>query len=97
MPAERFFDYVGDFVVSPNAYNGVDFGNLFLKLFPVPLGKTARNDQAFELSGLFKLGKLENGVNALLFGRFDKSAGVDNYDLRLLLIGGYFIALVLEL
>ena len=58
--------------------DSVDLAELLHDLAVVTLGKTARDDDRFDLAFLFQLGKLQDLVDAFLLGALDETAGVDD-------------------
>ena len=61
---------------------GVYFRYLAPKLFAISFYETARDDQPFEIAGLFELGHLKNRVNRFLARRIDEAARVDDQHVR---------------
>ncbi len=54
----------------------IDFGNLLLQFLLVPLDETADRHDRLDAS-LFQLRGAEDGVDRLLLGRVDETAGID--------------------
>ena len=65
------------------ADDGVDFGNVGADLVAVALDQAAGNNQPRRLAAIgdLVLHHLEDGVDALLLGRVDEGAGIDDQDL----------------
>ena len=60
--------------------HGVNFRQLFIQLFPIPLGETAGDNDGFQTALLvaFDFAELQNIFNGLGFGIVNEAAGVDN-------------------
>jgi len=65
------------------ADEGVDLGHFVGELLRITLGKATRDDEALAAAGLLELAHVEDGVDGLLLGLADESAGVDDDDLGL--------------
>lgn len=69
----------------------VNLGNLRLEIIAVSLGETAHYIQLLNLSALFGLAELQDGVDRFLLGVADEAAGVYDYNV------GVFRGLVVSL
>ena len=69
---------------------GIDFGNLFLYLIPVPLSKTPAYNKSLKFV-ILKACHFQNGIYALLLGVMYEAARVNNDHVRFIFIIGYFI------
>ena len=65
----------------------VHFRNALGQFVFVALRQTARHVDPLNLAFFFGLGPATNGVDALLLGRLDESAGVDHHDAGVVLLG----------
>ena len=71
-----------DVVTAAHAHGGIHFGQLVEELLLIPLGQTAGNDQTADDALFFQFGQLQNGLDGLSFGAFNKAAGVDDGNVR---------------
>ena len=93
---KRFEHDVGDFIVRADADGGVDLIELLGDLVLIALGKAARDDNRLDFSLAFEITQLQNLVNALLLGGFDKAAGVHDHRVRLFGVADKLKAAFLE-
>jgi len=73
--------------------NDIHLGKLLGQFLLVALGQAAGNDQGVTAGIMLALGQVEDGVDALLFGLFDKGAGVDDDHIGFPLICGDLVLL----
>ena len=66
------------------ANDGIHFRNIFTDLVAVTFDEAAGNDQFGCPAFSFEASHFENGVDRLLLGRVDKTAGIDDEDFRFL-------------
>ena len=76
-------DHFGDVLDVPGAQAGVDLRHVGQQLVPVALHHASGHQQLAAGAGLLVGGRLEDGLDALLLGAFDESAGVDHQHLGL--------------
>ncbi len=74
-----------DLVALGKAHHGVNLGEVAFQFLTVDFRQAAGGDEDFRPPGLLVPGDLEDGLDGLLTGAFDETAGVDNDDLGLLL------------
>ena len=67
-----------------------------MQLAAVAFDQTSGHDQAAGLADALVFGSFENGIDRLLFGRFDEAAGVDNECLGFVWILSQLMAASLE-
>ena len=76
----------------PGIFAGTDedvhLGEFRPQFLLVALGKAPGNDQERAPGVVLPVGKVEDGVDALLLRLLDEGAGVDDDDIRFLLVGG---------
>ena len=68
--------------VAANAEHRVNLRQLPLDGILIPLRKAAGHNDGAERAAFFQLSRLQDGVNGLGLGRVDKTAGVDNGNVR---------------
>ena len=78
LAVERVEHHVGDICVRADADSGVYLVKLFGDLVLIPLRKAAGDDDRLDLALALERAELNDLVDALLLGGFDKAAGVDN-------------------
>ena len=84
---ERLSDLIRQRTVLIDAEQQVDLRNLLQQVLFVTLGQTAGHDQQPAASGVFVLRHFKNRVDRFLLGGTDKSAGVDQQNIRFSGIG----------
>ena len=77
--------------------HGVDLGHFLKNALAVALGKATGDDYTAQSVVLFEPSNIENGIDRLTLGTFDKSAGVDDNYIRLRFVGGDLISCLEQL
>jgi len=75
-------------IISISADHGIHFRDLLCDLFSVTLCQTAGHDQSFEICGFFETAHVDQGLDTFFHGITDKTTGIDNDDICLILIIG---------
>jgi hypothetical protein len=78
-------------------HKSIDLGKLVHKICRIALGETTSDDELLTGLGPVKTAamRFQNGTDALLLGRIDESAGIDEHDIRFIRLGCQLIAMPL--
>ena len=85
---EDFLHRLPDFLYGRRAHQRVHLGNLPADFLLVALSQAARGDQGLQLPLSAQIRHLQQRPYALLLGIPDEAAGIDNRDIRFLLVIG---------
>ena len=88
---------LADVAVGAGAEYAVDLGHLLQKLLAIAFGQATRDHDAAEGVVFLQPGDVEDVVNRLLLGAFDKRAGIDDDHVRVDVLGDDLEALCGEL
>jgi hypothetical protein len=72
--------------------NRIHFRHVGQNVLSIPFHQTSGYDQLFSLTSPFMLRHLQDGVHRLLLGQIDKTAGVDDDNVRVFRLMGQFVA-----
>ena len=88
LAAERLFQRLGQLLVLAHAKEQIHLGDFLAQRLFIALHQAARGHQQFAFAGFLVFRQRQDGINALLLGRVDETAGVHDQDVRLLLVCG---------
>ena len=96
LPGQGLLNRFGKRRVSVDAQQQVDLRNLLQQGLLVPLGEASRYDQQAASPRLLILRHFQNGVDGLLLGGINKTAGIDHQNIRVLRIRGKTVPPLLQ-
>ena len=81
---EGLFDGVRQFGILVHAQQQVDLRDFLQQVARIPLAEAAGDGQHFAAAGFLVLGHFQNRIDGFLLGRIDKTAGIDQQNIRFL-------------
>src|SRR3972149_7123354 len=94
--AEELLAHLNDIRERAGAYNSVYLRHLLQELILISLRETPCGNKELAFTGLFKFTQLNQCVDRLLFGGINKTAGIYDDYLSLLLIACQFKACIIK-
>ena len=93
---EQSVDHFRNLIVGCGSEHRIHFRDFLQDLLFITLCQTACHDQFLKDSRLFKLSHFQNSLNTLFLGIVDKTAGINDHNIRLRLIIDHLMPLLCQ-